>query len=425
MLDTNAVQQLIEQQINKTVNEQVKEVLSAKNWMESLEDKIINYTKDRIVGKFANSSALPEIVEAVKSSVSELFASGQIPGIEQYVNDSQIQHSIDQAVEQLIQGAVEQLGRDQIWLARIEHLINQAVVQRTVAGLGAIDIASVIHQRVDENIKNARHNLLTNFSSLGINDQATSCQFTVMDDTTVVENKLTTRDLDVVVSARIKDLAVTGSINTDNRAWDDLAEVISVKTLDKINTEWQNSLVAQVVAQIESNGVSFDHVRVGDTLLVEGNKLSSKITESAIQALGTLRTLSVKGETHLNETVSVLRGRLGINTQEPESALSIWDEEVSLVLGKHKLKQAYIGTNRDQGLVLGVNRLAQLEIGTNGLTTIKKLQVGLHKISHDTQVPGYVGTRGDIVFNSNPGPDRVFAWVCLGSYNWQVLKSAE
>ena len=51
--------------------------------------------------------------------------------------------------------------------------------------------------------------------------------------------------------------------------------------------------------------------------------------------------------------------------------------------------------------------------------------MGLHKISHDTQVPGWSGTRGDMVFNASPGPDRVFAWVCLGAYKWQVLKSAE
>ena len=35
------------------------------------------------------------------------------------------------------------------------------------------------------------------------------------------------------------------------------------------------------------------------------------------------------------------------------------------------------------------------------------------------------GTKGDIVFNANPGPDRVFAWICTGSYNWQVIKGAE
>jgi hypothetical protein len=106
-------------------------------------------------------------------------------------------------------------------------------------------------------------------------------------------------------------------------------------------------------------------------------------------------------------------------------ALSVWDEEVSIVIGKNKANEAYIGTNRDQSIAIGVNRKPQIEIGANGLTTIKKLQVGLHKISHDVRVPGWAGTRGDIVLNTNPGPDRVFAWVCLGAHKWQTLKSAE
>ena len=69
--------------------------------------------------------------------------------------------------------------------------------------------------------------------------------------------------------------------------------------------------------------------------------------------------------------------------------------------------------------------MAHVEITADGLTQIKKLQVGVHKISHATEVPGWSGTKGDMVFNANPGSNRVFAWVCLGAFKWQVLKSAE
>ena len=160
-------------------------------------------------------------------------------------------------------------------------------------------------------------------------------------------------------------------------------------------------------------------------MLVNGNQLSKNIKETKIETTGTLRSLQVAGEAHLNNTMSVVKKRVGINTEEPEMALSVWDEEVSLIFGKHKAKEAYIGTSRAQGLTIGVNRTPQIEITTDGLTQIKKLQVGIHKISHHTEVPGWSGTRGDIVFNSNPGDDRVFAWVCLGAFKWQVIKSAE
>jgi hypothetical protein len=248
----------------------------------------------------------------------------------------------------------------------------------------------------------------------------------VMDDVVVVENCLTAKSVEAVDSIKVQHLVVTGSINTDNHAWSELASVIGQKTLDQLTTEWNKNLVDQVVKQIQEHGVDFDQVRVAGESVISGNQLTSAITESGLQSVGTLKNLSVRGEAHFNNnTVNVLNKRLGVNTDAPEMALSVWDEEVSVVVGKNKANEAYIGTNRDQGIVIGVNRKPQIELNTNGLTTVKKLQIGLHKISYDVQVPGWSGTRGDLVFNSNPGPDRVFAWVCLGAHRWQVLKSAE
>jgi len=160
--------------------------------------------------------------------------------------------------------------------------------------------------------------------------------------------------------------------------------------------------------------------------LVNNGVLSKNIKNSSIQTVGTLRTLDVAGEsTFNNQTFNVLNKRVGVNTVSPEMALSVWDEEVSVVIGKNKANEAYIGTNRAQSVSIGVNRVPQIEINTDGLTRIKQLQVGLHRISHAIQVPGWAGTKGDIVFNANLGDDRVFAWVCIGAHRWKTLKSAE
>ena len=336
-----------------------------------------------------------------------------------------VKRLVEQAIEDNILSAVQTISSDPAWLARIEHMIDRTVEQETITRIGSMDLNPIIKQRVDESMGVFQKTLLTEFTSTGILDQATSCQLTIMDDTTVVENCLTAHSMDVVGSITVQNLIVKGAINTDNQSWITLADNISQKTLEKLTTEWNIQLVNQVVQEIKDNGISFDQVQVGGESLISGNRLAGTITESNIQSLGTLRQLQVQGEAHINNTVSVVNRRLGINTDTPEMALSIWDEEVSVVIGKNKAKQAYIGTNRDQGLVIGVNRLPQIEIDSAGLTAIKKLQVGLHKISHNTAVPGWSGTRGDIVFNSNPGPDRVFAWVCLGTFKWQTLKSAE
>jgi hypothetical protein len=207
-----------------------------------------------------------------------------------------------------------------------------------------------------------------------------------------------------------------------------LAADISQKTLDQLTDSWNKNLVDQVSKQIQEQGINFEEILIGGEKVFDGNCLTSKITESSLRSVGTLKTLSVSGEAKFNnDTLSVLNKRLGINTDVPEKALGVWDEEVSIVIGKHKLNQAYFGTNREQAVAIGVNREPQIEINIDGITKIRQLQVGLHKISHSAQVPGWTGTRGDIVFNSNPdfSKDRVFAWVCVGSYNWQTLKSAE
>ena len=425
MLDTEAINKLVVQQITTAVNVQVAEVMSSDAWLTILEDKILKYTQDRILSKFNNSSTMPEIVEAVKNSVSELFANGHIPGIEQFVDNANITQSINSAVDKTIQAALGLLTHDTTWLARVEEIVTQNMVLETITRISNVDINSIIRQRVDDNMKNIKQQFLTEFASIGIDDQATMCQLTIMDENTVIENRLTSADLTVVNGAIINDLAVTGSINTDNQAWTTLADNISNTTLEKLSEKWQTELIKQVAEQIRQQGIEFDSVTIGGDYIVAGNRLSKAITESNLQSVGMLNQLSVKGETHLNNTVSVINSRLGINTSSPESALSVWDEEVSVIVGKHKAKHAYIGTARDQTLSLGVNRTPYLDIDNTGLTTVKKLQVGVHKFSHATQVPGWLGTKGDVVFNANPGPDRVFAWICTGSYNWQVIKGAE
>ena len=426
MLDPKAVTKLVEDQIARSVNDQVLEVFATDEWLKPIEAKIIDYTQQRILGKFANSSALPEIVEAVKTSVAELFASGQIPGVDQYIDDATIKQTIDQAVQDNIVTAIKDLGRDPAWLEKIERLINQSMVQRVVAGLSTIDVNGLIRQRVDENMTELDSRVAERLQTPGIQDHAQQPELTVMDENVVVENCLTADRIEVVTSAKIRELTVTGSINTDNRAWQTLSEDISEKTLNRLTNEWRGSLITDVEDKIRERGIDFSQVQIDGVRVVAGDTLSRKITNSNIQSLGALKELTVAGEAHIYNTVSVLNKRVGINTQEPEMALSVWDEEVSILAGKFKDKAAYIGTGRLQNLVLGVNRTPAMEIDIDGTTAIKKLRVGVHRISHGTEVPNYAGTKGDIVFNANPSVNsNVFAWQCLGGFKWKIVRSVE
>jgi len=420
MLDPKALQQLVEQQVQQEVADRVATALNEQR-INVIEDNAIKFIQDRIVAKFANSEAMPELVEAVKSSVRELFHSGQIPGLGQYVDYDFIKQSVNNSTQELVQVAIKELTIDKHWLEKIETQINQHMIQRIVATLGSTDIRSMVNERVSEITESVIKKIMP-----GIQDQSHSVEMTVMDGNVVVENTLTARELTAVDTLTVKNLVVKGNVNTDNQSWNELANKISKTTLDKLTDQWKQTLIEQVAEHIAGQGIDFNTVLIDGQKVIDGSSLNNKITESNIQKVGTLRQLAVSGEAHITDTMSVIKNRVGINTNDPEMALSIWDEEVSIVAGKFKNKTAYLGTSRKQSLALGINKNPAIEIDENGLTAIKELQIGIHRVSHGSEVPNYSGTKGDVVFNAVPTVENpIFAWQCLGGFKWKIIKAVQ
>lgn len=421
MLDTNALKQLVETQIEKEVTAQVQGLVNDPAWKQQFEERIIQHIQDRITGKFANSSVLPEIVDAVKTSVRELFEHGHLPGVGGFVDPNLVKQNVDLAVETLVTTAINELTVDPAWLAKIETLLNQTMTQRVLMNLASVDIKSLVSKRIDESIEAVNKRLFP-----GIEDQAKDTELTLFDKNVVVENTLTAKNMEAVESIKVKNLVVTSSINTDNESWKALSDGIVKRTHDSLTEEWKDTLTQQVGKRIAEQGIDFKHVMIDGKYLINDGKLADSVIDSSLQSVGNLKTLNVLGDTHLNDTVSVTSKRVGINTAQPEMALTIWDEETSLVAGKHKDKTAFIGTARRQALAIGVNKQASIEIAEDELTTIKKLQVGVNRFSHGTEVPNYSGVKGDIVFNANANVNSpIFAWICLGGFRWKVLKAMD
>jgi len=429
MLEDLSINALIEQQIKTVVEEKIQNILSQPEWIDSLEQRIIKYAQDRIVGRFANISTVPDLINTVQGSVKQLFDQGQVPGLETYVDADKITQTIDNGIQDLVNTAIDNLVVDPIWQNKIERSVNQLMTARLGDQLSTIDLNSLIVSHIDSSIDRWQDRLKKDFSTAGIVDQATVRQLTVMDGVVVVESDFVSgsaeiqKDIKVNGSTVTKNLVVTGSINVDNSAWSELSDYISKKTLDNITEQWRNKLVNEVVEISKTKGIDFSSVTIAGKPLVEGNRLSSEIKESSLETVGKLNELNVRGTAIMNNTMHVHNKRVGINTDTPEMALSVWDEEVALIAGKLSKQQAYIGTARLQNLSIGTNRIPQIEIDIDGLTTIKQLRIGRHRISHSAEVPGYSGTRGDIVFNANPTPDSPFAWTCLGSFQWKPLFS--
>lgn len=425
MLDNMSLDSLIEQQIKTVVETRVQAILAQPEWIDNLEQRITQYAQDRIVGRFANISTVPDLIDTVQTSVKALFDQGHVPGLETFVSSSKITQTIDSGIQALVNAAINNLVIDTEWQHKIERAVNQLMATRLADQLSAIDLNSLIVSHIDAGIDRWQDRLRQDFRTNGICDQAQEIELTVMQGVVVVERDFVAKNIQVEQDLVINNLVVSGAINTDNRSWNELKHVISQQVLTATTEQWRQDLVDQVVAQSQTAGINFDSVMVDGTPLIENKTLAAAVVDSNLQSIGTLKTLKVAGVANFGQTMQVSGRRVGINTQDPEMALAVWDEEISIIAGKLSKQQAFIGTARLQNLAIGVNRTPQIEIDVDGLTTIKQLRVGRHRIGHAGTVPGYSGTRGDLVLNSDPKPGTPFAWVCLGSFQWQSLHSAQ
>jgi hypothetical protein len=427
MIDSKYIEDLIHEQISRTVEDRVDAILSQNTLFNDIEMRITEHVKGRITARFANLSAMPDLVATVKTSVKELMDQGALPGLGDYVQEDVIRRSIDNSVQSLIQQALDDLTVDQQWLDKIESIINQTFSQKISHKLNTVDINHAIADNIDHAVarwyeKHPRPS--------GMIDTAGQTEITVMDGAVVIERDLHSDNLVVESDAEVKknltvnNLVVKGNINTDNHSWNELSGYITKQCIDQINQQWRDQLVQQVLDISKTSGIDFDSILVNGSVLVDGDSLGPSIKHSHLTIVGVLQGLTVAGTSNLSGTMTVDRNRVGINTQSPESALNVWDQEVSIVAGKLKEQTAFIGTSRAQALSIGVNRSPAIEVSVDGSVAIKTLRVGRHRIVHEAEMPGYSGTKGEIVFNSNPKGDGVWGWQCLGAFRWIPLRTA-
>jgi hypothetical protein len=344
--------------------------------------------------------------------------------------EEQLKISIDSAVQTMVQTTIDNLVLDQSWLDKIESLIIQSMSARVSQHISNIDVDALVVKNIDSSIDRWQQRFKENFHTTGIIDEAEESELVISPGSVRVNHGLVSdtasinKDVAVHGTLIVKNLSVSGTINTDNASWNELALTIAEQAASIMTDQWKQELVKQVLDLSRQQGIDFENITLMGMPLVSDNRLADHITETKIQSTGKLRSLTVIGEANLYDTLNVSRKRIGINTDHPDMALSIWDEDVSLSLGKLSDRQAYIGTSRLQNLVIGVNRTGYIEIDTEGLVTIEKLRVGRHLLGHTDKVPAHSSTRGDILFNNDPKPDSPFAWVCLGGFRWQAIKSA-
>ena len=108
--------------------------------------------------------------------------------------------------------------------------------------------------------------------------------------------------------------------------------------------------------------------RIDDVPVISARALGTTVTTSNLKQLGTLKSLSVSGDTVLGEFAffNTTFNRLGLGTEDPSHSISIIDNNVEIGLGSPDYDQAEFGTYSNHKLTLVTDGLPRVVINSNG-----------------------------------------------------------
>ena len=260
--------------------------------------------------------------------------------------------------------------------------------------------------------------VITGFASTGIEDKSTQCQVTILDQGTIFENTLYAPRIEVKGGAVIDgDLTIMGNI-ADSPAYQKLINDAGSDTITKIGPELLDAHQSRVFERIQEEGLDLNKIKINGQSILEGDTLTGVVRHSQLQSLGVVRDLQTDGEALLSQTLYVSNRRVGVNTMDPTTALSVWDEEVEIGIGKQSQNLARIGTVREHRLILGANKQDNITLTADGTAIIPKLQLGNMSLTSSPTPPHYDAPRGSVVLNEQPNLGGPMGWVSLGDARW-------
>jgi NDP-sugar pyrophosphorylase family protein len=248
-----------------------------------------------------------------------------------------------------------------------------------------------------------RGGIIAEFGSTGIDDRATQCQLTILDNAVVVEQTVVATGLQIKGGAKISgDLTIDGELAADSSAVKVLTETIRDNTL----------------ASIAEAGVVAPKLVFNDKTIIDDKEIAPSVLKSNLRKVGTLEDLQTRGETLLDNTLYVSQKRVGVNTLEPTYALTVWDDDVEVAVNKLGKGRAFIGSHRPINVTLGANGKENLSLDIDGSVTINDLRLGALPLTTASTEPNWAGRAGEIAFNDSPKIGQPIGWVCLEGHRW-------
>lgn len=266
---------------------------------------------------------------------------------------------------------------------------------------------------------NIEGGIIKEFASVGIDDKSSKIQVTVLDSHTVVENHLLSREITIRGAAKFEgDIQLNGTIEQTSPGFITIVNIAKEQVKADLNDEFFADFGRLVFEQIQRDGIDLNKLTLNGQEIVKDQRLGAGIIASNLQQLGVLKELQVSGEALLHNTLYTTARRVGINTLEPNAALSLWDDEIDINIGKKQQGVAFIGSSRDQLIVLGTNGKTNVILNSDGSVTVPKLNLGGMALSSADAPPNYDAPKATVVFNSNPSLGGPLGWVSLGGARW-------
>lgn len=386
---------LVNQQIHETLKEYLKSVD-----LKTLVNQAMNAAVDDAVSRITNL--------ATERLLKERNIANEIGNL--------VTNSLNESIEQHSKAAVKSALAQCDLKAIIAHNVDKTL-QVQISNFNfpnnSIPAKSIKWAEVKLSGDHVEGGLIKNFNSLGIQDLAKNCQLTVMDDAVVVEGNLITS------SVKTKD------INSEN------IEVKNIKITGKVDDSGTHLTelitgVSQTVVDKNFKNKDFDigtkSIRSENKLLLDSNSLGPSITASNLRKLGLLQELRVQGDSKFSETMIVTEnGRVGINTEEPAGAFTIWDQDAEVTIKKLSKRHMLIGSTRGCDLTFGDEEVKQIVIKQNEVSIGTSLKIQSLKISVAASVPDYHGEPNEICFVPTASHGQPLAYICQGQNTWASL----
>jgi hypothetical protein len=317
---------------------------------------------------------------------------------------------------------------------------------------------------------------ITGFSSLGIKDDATAVKLTVSNDgvkigllavdqiqgNLAVSQNITAQNLTLSGHLKAATIEVT-EILSDTRIERSASlefKKTETESLDNKGLWWIGEGYAKQFVykaypdrffSTEIVDVHKDkHYAINGIPILNSTELGNTVVKSSLRELGRLKGLIVDGDVIIDQYIvyNSNTNRLGIGTEEPNAALSIFEDGVEVLLGTKEQTRGIVGTFASLPFDIVTDNTARITIQPNGDIILGnqnqfpskvfvhgKLSIGaknpderaaLHvqgSIKFDDRLHQY-GERfpssgnynkGDVVWNTEPRPGSYIGWVCISA----------